>query len=288
MFFLIITILQNVVISAVFKLFSRYNINTLQAIAANYCVCVITGCIFIGHSPFNTAAFHSTWFPWAILMGSVFIPLFYLIAYNTRKEGITTTTVANKLSLVIPVIFSVILYHEQVSFLKITGILLAFPAVYHTAKIKGENNKPHNLFWPAILFIGSGLLDTLINNVQRNFLPTPDVQAVYTVYGFGTAALIGVALVIILLLLKKITFQWKNVIAGIFVGVPNYFSIYYQIRFLNSNFLHSSAAIPVLNIGIVVASTLTAILFFREKVNTLRIIGLVLSISAILFIAFGD
>ena len=72
------------------------------------------------------------------------------------------------------------------------------------------------------------------------------------------------------------------------MGVPNYFSIYFFIRALHSNFLESSASIPVLNIGILAASALTAILLFKEHVNTLRIIGMVLSVVAILLIAFGN
>ena len=288
MFFLIITILQNVIISVVFKLFPQYKINMLQAIIVNYCVCVVTGVIFIGYSPFNSRSFHATWFPWALLMGASFIPIFALMAYSTRIDGITTMIIANKLSLVIPVTFAIILYHEQVSFLKITGILLAFPAIFYTTRIKGKNNKPQGLFIPALLFVSSGLLDTLVNYVQHGFLSSASVQAVYTIHVFGTAATIGIVLMTILLLLKKTTFHWRNIVAGICLGVPNFFSIFYLIRYLNSNFLHSSAAIPVLNIGIVVASTLAAILFFKEKINSLRIIGLALSIMAILFIAFGD
>jgi multidrug transporter EmrE-like cation transporter len=142
--------------------------------------------------------------------------------------------------------------------------------------------------WPATLFVFSGLLDTLMKYVQFSFLDTAEVQAVYTIHCFSVAAIIGVSLVTILLLTKKAAFQWRNVIAGICLGVPNYFSIYFLIRTLNSNVMQSSAAIPVVNIGILVASSLMAILFFREKANTLRIIGLTLSIIAILLIAFGD
>ena len=171
---------------------------------------------------------------------------------------------------------------------KIIGIVLAFPAVYLTTRVLGDNNKPQNLFWPALLFIGGGLLDTLMKYVQFNFLKSQDSQAVYSIFCFATAGAIGVVLVTVLLLLKKTTLQWKNIIAGICVGIPNYFSIYFLVRMLNDNFLQSSAAIPVLNIGILVASALTAILLFREKANFLRVTGLVLSVIAILLIAFGD
>jgi uncharacterized membrane protein len=221
-------------------------------------------------------------------MGSIFLPLFVLMAYCTKVDGITTMTIANKLSLVIPVLFSVLLYHEQLSALKIAGILMAFPAVYYTTRIKEANNRPQGLFLPMLLFVSSGLLDTLVNYVQFRFLNAPDVQAVYTIFVFSTAAIIGIVTVTVMVIMGKTQLHWRNFVAGICVGVPNFFSIYYLIRFLNSGFMHSSAAIPVVNIGILVAATFAAVLFFREKLNVARIIGLALSITAILFIAYGD
>lgn len=288
MFYLLATIFLNVVLSAVLKLYPRYNIDTLQAIVTNYCVCVVTGCLFLGHIPFSAGTVHTTWFPWAVLTGAAFICIFNLIAYCTRIDGITTTTIANKLSLVIPVVFSFILYHELAGIWKIVGIVLAFPAVYLTSRVKGEDNKVQSIFWPAALFIMSGLSDTLLNYMQYNFLPTADVQSAFTITLFATAACIGIVLVGVLLALGRKQFHVKNIVAGICLGIPNYFSIYFLIRALNSNALQSSAMIPVINIGILVASSLMAIVVFREKTNVLRITGLVLSVLAILLIAFGD
>jgi drug/metabolite transporter (DMT)-like permease len=286
--YLLLTILLNVIISAIFKVFPKYNIDTLQAIVVNYCVCVITGSVFIGHVPFTAAVIHTSWLPWALLMGCGFILIFNLLAYSTRVDGITTTIIANKLSLVIPALFSVFLYNERVGIGKVIGIVLAFPAVYLTTRIKDADNKSQNLVLPALIFIGGGLLDTLMKYVQTNFLPTADAQALYTVFCFTTAATIGIVTIIILLVIGKTTIRLRNIIAGICIGIPNYFSIYFLIRMLNSSFLQSSAAIPVLNIGILVASTAAAILFFKEKTNRLRDIGMALSIIAILLIAFGD
>ena len=287
-FYLVATILLNVIISAIFKVFPKYKIDTLQAIVVNYCVCVTTGSVFIGHVPFTASAFHATWFPWALLMGVGFVSIFNLLAYSTRVDGITTTIIANKLSLVIPVLFSIWLYKEEVGIGKMVGIVLAFPAVYLTTRVAGDDNKPQNLLWPALIFLGGGMLDTLMKYVQTNFLATPDDQAAYAVFCFATAGSIGLMIVTVLVLTGKTKIWLRNIVAGICIGIPNYFSIYYLIRMLNSDFLQSSAAIPVLNIGILVASTATAIFFFKEKTNLLRDIGMVLSIIAILLIAFGD
>ncbi|HXS37931.1 MAG TPA: EamA family transporter [Flavipsychrobacter sp.] len=288
MLYLIVTILLNTIISAIFKIFPKYNIDNLQAIVANYFACVVIGSLFMGHFPIDHISITQAWFPWSLLMGVGFISVFNMFAYCTKVDGITTSTIANKLSLVIPVIFSIFLYSEHAGAIKIAGILLAFPAVYLTSRVKGTDNKAQSLLWPTLLFIGSGLLDTLTKYSEHNFLPTQDVQATFTVHVFASAALIGVIVVTTLVATNRIKLHWRNIIAGICLAIPNFFSIYYFIRMLNSDFLQSSAAIPVNNIGILVASSLMAIFFFREKVTSYRVIGLLLSVVSILLIAFAD
>jgi drug/metabolite transporter (DMT)-like permease len=223
-------------------------------------------------------------------MGACFISIFNLIAFCTRVDGITTTTIANKLSLVIPVLFSVIALHESIGWMRIVGIVLALPAVYLTTRVKDKEHgiEGQNLLWPALLFLGSGALDTLVNYVQLSLPSDAATQGLFTIFCFSTAAIIGITLLTVLVVMGRVKLHPRNIIAGICVGVPNYFSIYFLIRTLNSHVMNSSAAIPVLNIGILVASSLVAIIVFREEVNKLRVAGLLLSVVAILLIAYGE
>ena len=121
--YLIIAILLSVLISSIFKMFDRYRIDTFQAIVANYIVCVIAGVVFIGQNPFNAVSVNAAWFPWSLLMGCGFIGVFTMLAFGIKINGMTTTTIANKLSLVIPVLFSVWLYKDQMGIGKVAGIL---------------------------------------------------------------------------------------------------------------------------------------------------------------------
>lgn len=289
MFYLIATILLNVLLFVIFRVVPKYRVDVLQAIVVNYWVCVITGSLFIGYFPFDVAMTRAEWFPWAMLTGVCFIIIFNLIAYRTRVDGITTATIANKLSIAIPVLLAIIFYKEHLGIWSVIGIVLAFPAVYLTSRSKEQHasGKPA-IGWLALLFMGSGLLDALVNYVQRVHLPTPADQALFTIYTFGFAGSTGTVLVLILTVLRRIQLNIRNVVAGICIGVPNYFSIYYFIRLLHSGFLQTSAAIPVNNIGIMMVCALVAVLFFKEKITLPRLIGLVLSVAAILFIAFGD
>lgn len=294
MLYLLFTILLNAYLIVAFKVFERFGVDNLQAIVANYWVCVITGSIFLGSFPVSKSSVGQPWIYWALAMGAAFISIFNLIAYCTRRDGITTTTIANKLSLVIPVAFALWLYNDKMSWAKGLGILLAAPAVYLSSKSKDNEDKKQNLWIAALLFVASGLLDTLVNYIAHQFFTTNNAQAdergqtIYLVHAFFSAGAIGLCVVTYLLAIHRRTFAWKNLLAGLALGVPNFFSIYFLMRLLQTRFLPGSAAIPVNNIGIVLVASITAILFFKEKARPQRIVGMALSIAAILLIMFAD
>ncbi|MCD6062517.1 MAG: hypothetical protein K0R82_428 [Flavipsychrobacter sp.] len=288
MVYLLASIFLNTILFVLFKSYARFGINNLQAIVANYWTCVATGCLMLGEFPVSATSIGESWMPWSALMGTMFFSVFNLLAFCTVKEGITTTTVANKLSLVIPVVFALFLYDEHLGFVKLAGILIAFPAVYFTTKVEDEGKKSQDLLWPALIFIGSGLLDTMVKFVQHRHIKSDGELVSFTIHTFVVAGTVGLLTVIVQLLRGKIRLQWKNLLAGIVLGVPNYFSIYCLMHFLKSDIMQSSAAIPVNNIGIVLLSAVIAIIFFSEKVTRLRLAGLILSILAILLIALGD
>lgn len=279
---------MNVAISVLLKLFGRYDIHSLQAIVVNYCVCVVTGCIFTGTIPFNEATVQASWFPWTLLMGVAFISIFNLMAHCTQTNGITTMVLANKLSLVIPVVAALMMYREDASAYKIAGIVLAFPAVYLVTKTGDTKEAGNTLFWPALLFVVSGGLDTLLNYIQGTHIHTEEAQAACTIICFATAAVAGMILLIALVIMGKTRIQLKNVVAGICLGIPNFFSIYFLVKALQSNMFQSSATIPLMNVSILVATSVVAMLLFKERAGRLRIAGLLLALLAILLISYGD
>ncbi|NCX96692.1 MAG: EamA/RhaT family transporter [Chitinophagia bacterium] len=286
MLYIVITILFNVVISILFKLFSGWKIDTFQAIVVNYSVCVATGICYLGKNPFTSSILHQSWFPWGVLMGMCFISIFNVIARCTAENGITVTTIANKVSLIIPVVFAVLLYHDSLPVLKIAGIALAIPAVWLTTHSADANTNLKSPLIPLLLFVGSGLLDSLVNYVQRSYLQESS-EAVYTILCFSVAGIVGLLVLLIRLITKKTTFALKNLLAGIALGIPNFFSIYFLIKSLGTKVLQSSALIPIINVGILVSSTVAAMLLFKESANYKRLIGIGMAIIAILLIAFS-
>jgi drug/metabolite transporter (DMT)-like permease len=274
-----------------FKMCERYAVSIFQAIVFNYITCVITGSIVNGAFPINQISIQTIWFKWACVMGVLFISIFNVIGLTAQKISVAVASVANKLSLIIPVVLSVYLYNESVQGWKLIGVLLALVGViltcYPSAKTGLSKKVPiWEYLLPIILFIGSGLLDALINHVQQTYVNEENSNA-YLISGFFSAATIGSIVLLYQYLTKKQVFQFKNLLAGILIGIPNYFSIWCLVKFLKHSPWESSASIPVNNMGIVLLSSVIAWIIFKERLSRMNWIGVALSMLAIFLIAFG-
>jgi drug/metabolite transporter (DMT)-like permease len=289
MLFLLGSIILTSYLTLSFKLTERWRINTLQAIVFNYITCVITGSLFNGHFPVPGPV-QQPWLPWALAMGAVFITTFNIVGFTTQQLGVSVAAVSFKLSLVIPFIFSVFLYKEPLTVLKLLGIALALIAVYLTLQRKNSQPGTKKRAWlmllPVLLFVGSGLLDTMIKYTEQRFLNNSNNND-FLVTAFASAAAMGLIVLLILFVTGKQSFDYRAMLAGAAIGVPNYFSIWCLVQVLKQYAGNSSAIIPVNNMGIVLFSAVAALVLFKEKLSAINWLGIILSVAAIALIAFG-
>lgn len=294
MIFLLASIIFTSYLTLSFKVVERFGIPLFPTIVFNYLTCVVTGSVVNGSFPLNKSSFSEDWIVWAGVMGLLFITLFNVIGFTAQKIGIAVASVANKLSLVIPFVFSIYLYNEKATWIKIAGIVLALVAVFFTCLpskraegATGKNLSPALLMGlPLILFLGSGLLDALVKYVEHTYLNESNSDA-YLIASFATAGLIGSVVLAAMYITKKSTFDYRTIIAGIAIGIPNYFSIWFLVKVLKQYAGNSSAIIPINNMGIVLLSSLVAALLFKERLSAVNWIGIFLSLGAIALIAFG-
>ena len=292
MIYLFLSILLSTFLGVIFVYFNKHKIDIFQAIVFNYWICVITGSLVLGNFPIHTNSIQTDWFKMSIIMGVLFISVFNLIGISSVLVGATITQTANKLSLTIPVVVSYFLYHENISLLKMIGILLALIAVILTMSKKSSGEKKKIPLWefslPIVLFVSSGVVDSITKYVQNKYLISEAISKSYIIAGFMVAAIIGSVILLFLYITGRKKFEFKNVLAGIVLGVPNYFSIYYLIKALQNKSMNSSATIPINNIGVLFLVSIFGIFIFKEKLTRLNYIGLGLTLLAILFIFLGD
>ena len=290
MIFILLSILFNAYIGIIFKHFGNWKINGQVAIVVNYWTCVITGMMVLGDNPFTTSNTQADWFNWSLIIGCLLISMFNVMSLASVKIGVTLTQAANKMSLAIPVFFSFYLYKEDATITKSLGIVCALLGVYLVTKSSrglGKNNSKNAIWLLPIMFLGSGTIDTITKYVETSFIINNTVLNHYLIHCFGAAAVIGTVVLAIQLINKKKLINWQSVLAGIGLGIPNYFSIYFLVKALQYKDLSSSAVIPINNIGILIAVTLYGFLIFHEKLSRDNKIGLGLAIISILLLISG-
>ncbi|WP_144669706.1 EamA family transporter [Dokdonia sp. Hel_I_53] len=285
MYYLALSIAASSLIFVVFKLFAKYEVNTLQAIIVNYFVAFSCGMLLYEGSTEISAVHEQSWFYPSISLGVLFIIVFNLMAITTQRSGLSVVSVATKMSVVVPILFGVFYYREALGIYKIIGIVLALIAVYLTStKTKdGISIKKENLIFPILVFIGSGTIETSIKFIEEAYVSKSDVP-IFSATIFGAAAIVGLCIVIYQMLTKKFNFEFKNIFAGICLGIPNYFSIYMLVQALRQPEFDSSTLFTINNVAIVMVSTLLGILLFKERLITKNWIGIGLAFISILLI----
>ncbi len=287
MIFLLLSILASTITVSFFKIFERVGVNTLQGIIFNYITCAILGNVFTSETPVILTNFHQQdWFPYTLLLGFLFITIFFAIGQTSQKMGVSVSMVSAKLSVVMPIVFALLFFNENLTIYQIIGIVLSLLAVYFISRKHNDGSTKSKYLWllPAIVFIGSGIIDTTLNSIQKQFIPAVSEAYIITTV-FSIAFVLGVIYLSFLVVFKNEKILFKNVYWGILLGFPNYFSMLFLVKTL-SYFPNASATIfPVNNIGIVAVSTLVSVLFFKEKLNTKNIIGLILSLVSIVMIS---
>ena len=286
MYYLILTIIVSAFIYVIFKLFAQNNIHTFQAIVANYFTCAVIGFLITGASQFTEMlSVVQPAIPYAVCLGLLFIIVFTFIGYTSQKFGVGITSIADKLSLIIPVIAAFILYNDAITLLKIAGILLSILAVVLAVR-KKENNKQENLqqylYYPIIVFLGGGIIGTILKQVQFQFAEIN--YNTFLIFLFGVAFVIGFTILSVQFVSNQKSISFKSILAGVGLGIPNYFSIYFLMQTLNTPNWESSVVFPVMNIGIVVLSSLLGLILFKEKFSSQNTLGLVLAVVAIVLL----
>ena len=284
MAFLIASILFSASILVLFRYFKQWGIDNLQAIIVNYVVAAAIG--FASHEGASSLDIivEKPWFPVSIILGILFIGVFFLFALSSQVAGVAITAVASRMSVVIPVTAAFLLFDETATLTKIFGIALALPAFYLTFK-KKRNEKVAfpTLLLPLAIFIGTGSNDLLMKYTEYHYLQDDLFQLLAVV--FTLSMVIGVIILLVRVVLGKTVLQTKNIAAGLALGMVNFYSTYFMFR--SMEYFDSSVMFPVLNIGVVSLAAFSDAFLFNEKFSTANRIGIGLALLAIVFISIG-
>ena len=201
---------------------------------------------------------------------------FYVKALNIGSMSFTSFMQGS--NLVIPALYGVIFLKEDASVLKICAIAAL---VFSMALVLDVKKEKIHMKWFAFAFLSMiftgfvGVLQTVHQMSQHSA----------ELIGFLRFAFLYSVLFNLILWKKsetkeKATFKTKScavvsaLVSGIFIGAVNIINLYL------AGVMPKVIFYPVVNGGLIIATLLSAVIFFQEKLNLKQCIGIVIGVAA--------
>jgi len=301
MFYLFLAILCSASIALIFKYTENTNTNRYVITSANYFIAFVTSLIMILYNrlfdglvremPFidDVSLFMSndqhilspySSVIWGIIIGGIAGVFFFLsFTYyqkSVKENGVGISGTIAKLGILIPMIFSIIIWREFPTLVQWLGILLSLISIVvinlSKKSIKRFDFKPTLL----LLFIFGGMAE-FSNKIYQKYALN-DYKDVFLFSIFFVAFLISVTYTVN----TKGKATLKDILTGFAVGIPNLFSSYFLILSLDT--VTTSVAFPIYSAGSIVLINIGGFLIYREKIARKNQLAIVMTIIALILI----
>ncbi|WAI88977.1 hypothetical protein SC65A3_02466 [Psychrobacter sp. SC65A.3] len=282
MMYLTIAVLCSVAVSVLLKILRQRDIDIRQTIVAGYPVAFLLTWFLLkpdvsGMSDLGGA--------WAIIIAlGVLLPAVFIILGRTIEAvGMVATDAAQRLSLIIPIVAAFLLFGEVLTGTRIFGLLLGFLAlgalIYRPQQGEISKQAKHTPLWLFGVWAGYGVIDILFKQVAKQGAAFPLTLFV----SFGLAGL----LLLIYLLIMRVRWQGNALTAGMLLGVLNMGNIYAYIRAHQVLSESPSIVFTGMNVGVIAIATIIGVGVFKESLNRINILGLLLAICCVAVLFLG-
>ena len=298
MLYLMLAVLCSVAVSVLLKVLRQRDIDIRQTIVAGYPVAFLLTLILL--KP-EVSALGDLGGAWGIIIAlGILLPLvFVILGRAIEAVGMVATDAAQRLSLIIPIVAAFLLFGEVLTGTRILGLLLGFLAlgalVYRPQRViintvaddvadnsinmNAQKNALHTPLWLFGVWAGYGIIDILFKQVAKQGAAFPLTLFV----SFGLAGL----LLLVYLLITRVRWQGNALAAGLLLGALNMGNIYAYVRAHQVLSESPSIVFTGMNVGVITVATLIGVGVFKEHLNRVNMLGIVLAICcvAVLFLA---
>ncbi|MGC6533777.1 MAG: EamA/RhaT family transporter [Flavobacteriales bacterium] len=288
MIWLVLSILSSTIIILLFRGFANWGVPVFPAIVVNYAVAFGCGWVLFADTYSPLDLFQMEWTRWLLLLGAMFIVIFNLMARVAQTLGVSVSSIAAKMSMVLPItVFLIIDPDDRLTLWKALGIACALAGVV-LACLKPERRGSwiHWLGLPVLVLLGSGVIELVLGWYSESVHVTSDADSyVLSSTPFLGALMLGGTVLLVNQVGGKGVSGARWLLGGLVLGTVNFVSILALVKAIQSGVLEKSALFPVNNVGIVLLSAALSAVLFREAFSRQNLAGLALGILAIVLLA---
>lgn len=217
---------------------------------------------------------------WALMIGSVAGVFFFLsfLYYqkSVRENGVGLSGTIAKLGILIPMIFSIIIWQELPTMIQWIGIVLALISIL-IVNLSPESLERFDLKPTLLLLFVFGGIAEFSNKIYQKYALN-DYKDVFLFAVFFIAFIISTTYAY----KKQGDLRKRDIITGFLVGIPNLFSSYFLILALDT--LKTSVVFPIYSAGSIVLITIGGFVLFNETIKRKNKVAIALTIVALILI----
>lgn len=277
MIYLILAIASSTLVSMTMRISEKYTNGGTVKLAVNYLACSLLAACYtgIGNLAPRTAG-AGTALMLGIVGGVLYMGSFALMQWNIASNGVVLSTTFMKLGVLVPTLMSVVIFHEVPGFLQILGIVIAVTAIILIHLEKDHAAAARTKAGLLLLLLAGGGADAMSKIYEQ--LGVPALKDQFLLYIFLCALLLCIGVSVF----QKQAFTRADLLAGLCIGIPNYYSARFLLLSLNN--VPAVIAYPTYSAGTIIVVTLLGILFFHERPSRRQKAAIALILAALILL----
>lgn len=278
MLYLLLAIASSAMVSICMRISEKYVRNTMVMFTANYAVCLAMSRFYMGSTRvFISETGMEKAVTLGIISGFLYLVCFMLLQQNIRHNGVVLSSASMKLGAVlVPVMAAVLVFHEQMRWVQLAGVVLAAAAILLINIEKGNAGQGGKKLWLAGLLAVNGLTDTMANIYDKT--GAAGLKNHYLFYTF----LAALFLAFVMALLKREAVTLPDICCGLLIGIPNYYSAKFILLSLGS--VPAVIVYPAYSVGTIITITLAGLIAFHESLSRQKKYALLLILAALVML----
>ena len=273
MIYLILAIVSSAMVSIIMRLSTDRIKDNVAMLVMNYSMCLLLACGFTGFGnllPTSESLCGTLWM--GLIHGVLYLVSFVMLQRNVAVNGVVLSATFMKLGLLVPMVLAVALFREMPSVVQLIGFVLALAAIVliNLDRDKTAVQAPAGL---VFLLLTGGAADAMSKIYEE--LGDQALSEQFLVCTFAVALLLCVGL----MLWKKQRIHWQELVFGLIIGIPNFFSARFLLLALN----HVPAVItyPTYSVATLLVVTMVGVAAFRERLGKRQWVALGMILAAL-------
>lgn len=267
MLYLLLAIASSAMVSICMRLSEKHIKTEMGMFMANYAACVLLSFLFMNKGiDYLAKASLVPMVGLGVISGVLYLVSFLFLKFNMKHNGIVMASTFMKLGVLIPTIMAIVIFREVPKVTQIMGITLSVIAIimlhFEKEALKEGNKKS----WLLLLLVLSGFTDSMANIYEK--MGSASVKDGYLLITFATAFLLTVYFT----LTGKEKVSGKDLLFGLLIGIPNYFSARFLLLALEE--VAAVLVYPTYSVATMITITLAGVFLFKEKISKKKVCAL--------------